>query len=452
MEPKGAYMGVRIAQHRSTLLIVVLIYFIVTFLIVYQPVGFFEPDEFCYYFSARNFQEGRLSLTADELSRQRHEAGTISPLWPHDLGYVHYKDHYVLVKAPGYSSFLAMLRVFGIERLANIVLAGASVLVLLWSGLYCFQTKSEIITATYLLLMTPISLIMHYRVYMSDYASAAVLFLGGMLVLIRDSAWIPSRWLDICLHLATGFLLGSALVLRFTNGLTVLFLVVVHLYFTYKPRCGTQFFKFWTGISLFLMAFLMPVMALFHYNVLVFGKMMATGYQLQDIRPQDTTFIFQQILRGYWLNVYGTIIRNLTVLPEILITGMPWIVLVPAAMIWGYRHLDRRLYCILAGWIVTVCLVYFQYRMLMPHSFVIISRMYLPLIGPSVILIALYVHQIHQKAPAVTLVLVTVISIVHFMFFLAQVGVPFFGLLPETLFAPVRDVLGLFYPIPSPGH
>jgi len=431
-------------EHFRGFALLVLLFLLVSVLILAQPVTFFEPDEFCYLFSARNFLAGKLSLSQEELSEQREQARQMSPLWPHDLGYIAYGDRYVLVKAPGYSYYLAFLRYFGREKFGNILLTGASLLVLFALGCCCLPTRVMFFSA-FLLLLTPINLIMLYRVYMSDYAAAAVLFVGGMLVVLKAYPLEHKIWLGWGHDALTGFLLGAALVLRYTNGLTVMFLLGCHIYFTLKPASTQGPSRNKTGLVFLLTAFLLPLCGLFYYNAAVFGKMFATGYQLQTIRPQDTTFIFQQVMRGYWLNVYETVLRNVTVLPEILVSGMPWIIVLPPALVWGYKNMERRLYFVLTGWIVTVCLVYFQYRMLMPHIFVIIARMYLPLIGPAVIISGFYLQHLHRNGPLLIALLIFMVSILFFMFFLAQIGCPFFGIGPEHLFIPARDVLSLFY-------
>ncbi|MFC1850534.1 hypothetical protein ACFL27_10115, partial [candidate division CSSED10-310 bacterium] len=190
----------------------------------------------------------------------------------------------------------------------------------------------------------------------------------------------------------------------------------------------------------------LPLSGLALYNHHVFEDFFMTGYQLQSIRPHDTTFIFQQIARGYYGQAFGTIIRNAAVLPEILMTGIPWIILLPPAMVWGRKNLDRKLYIFLSGWILSNLLVYLQYRMLMPHTFVIISRMYLPLVGPSAILVAAYCEQLGKFVPFIVCLFTVMISLMFFAFYLHTIHIPFFTIDLTTYFGSIQEVVSVYYP------
>lgn len=441
-QPQG---GNRFRSRQSEIIICSSILLICVVLVLVHRIAFFEPDEFCYYFSSINIIDGKWTLSQQELDDQRGRALKMSPLWPHDMGYIKFNNDYVLVKAPGYSVWLAFLRIIRLERLGNIILTIIGVATLVVFSIYRLPVGVSMVCVL-LLLYTPINFTMMYRVFMSDYAAAAVLFIAGMLVLIRNTIDIRRKGIDYFLDWLAGFLLGAALVLRFTNGLTVIFLFFIHIFFALKPGLHTSNKRQWFVPIFLSIGFIIPIIGLLVYNVSIFGKFLATGYTLQPIRPQDTTFIFQQILRGYWINVYETILRNFTVLPEILVSGMPFLLLLPAALLWGYKNLERRMFIILSGWIISILMVYFQYRMLMPHIFVIISRMYLPLIGPSVILIGLYLHHLGRLYSKMVCIISVVSCLFFFAFFLSRIDVPFLGINHDGIMSPVQDVLGLFKP------
>lgn len=410
-------------------------------LITVPEQKFYEPDELCYYFSSTAFSEGNYSLTSEQLEYYRHESQKLSPLWPHDLGYVAFGNKMVLVKAPGFPFYLAFLRFFSLQSLANIFF--------MLAGVFCIGFLSRVIggqrvmiVSIVLFLFTPIALIMSYRTYMSDYVSAISLVIGGCILIFNQNSSFSSGRRTL-LDAFASFVLGLSLMLRYTNAVAIAILLFWKVLVNIK-RYGF-FSELKSGLLMFF-SFCLPLIGLFAYNDHVFGRFLATGYQLQNIKPQDTTFIFQQLLGGNFYQGVETVMRNIVVLPEILLSGYPWLLLVIPAFFWGWRHLEHKYYIPLTGWFAGICAVFFQYRMLMPHNMVIISRMYLPFLCPAIILVSLYVSHLGNRFLIVLSVVTVAIGLLYYLFFLSLLDVHIFGFQVNSLFGEIRDVHTVLHP------
>ena len=406
----------RIATAFALLLVIILA------LIV--PVRLTEPDDWAYYYAARNFSQGRLVIDDQLHSQQVAEANQQGG----QLGqYVRIgPDRWALEKAPGTVFFMVPFELLRIPKAANILLIilGAFITYLLLRRL---RDEYAAFIGTTLLLVTPLALTMLYRSYMDTLSGSAFLFIGGGLyiyLMIRQAELKP-LFKGLLLFLA--FLLISwSVVSRYTN-LPIAAAFALHYCITRIMMLSRHKSKAVLGeIVPVVLGIGIPMAVLLIYHTVVFGSPFNYGY---NYTKGDITFAFQHLgqtdAQGNSIPLQ-TVIGNLRNMPSSLLIGLPLLaVAIPGILVLLYQksyaffvkarndewpEIKWNILFLLISWIVLVFPLYMLYEWTSPlsmenTSFFIKARFYLPGLFPLVILVALVMSRWAKQLVAGLLIL-----------------------------------------------
>lgn len=344
------------------------------------------PDEWAYLYAVRNFSRGDWVVDDVQHARQAQEVRAQGGILAQYVPVA--ENRWALEKTPGYPLLAVPLQWLDKADLTNGALAVVSA-ALIYLCLGHVFTWREAWMGVWLYLFTPTNLAMLYYRYMADFASGALLALGGAFYFW----WLAAkerRWI----LLAAGLCLGWSVVVRPSN-LVVAALLSLHLGWVLvrqvsknpKAAISTSFFFGLGAVS--------AAMIWLSYNNHVFGTPFDYGYLHS---PYEPTLIQGNLLQGTpaeramaWRVVAG----NLAGLPRPLLLGFPLLLLAVPAPIIVWRQKRKELALLATAWTMVIFLSYVPFEWLtrllrMPHNssfqFYVIDRYFLPWLFPLALL------------------------------------------------------------------
>jgi|GEM_PF-6043237 len=424
---------------------------VVAFTLVH-PVTQIEPDAWNYFFAARCF--GDFSLTIDEKTYRAWvaEAMDSGHKWQGDIGFAPVGEgRYGFIKSPGYPMLLAPFAGAGVERLLNLVLGCLVVL----AAFYAFSRllhPGAGLTASLLMMFSPGFLIMIHRPFMSDFASFAFTGTGAALYLIylcREEKEIQTGWLLF----AAGLALGLSVAVRYTN-LPVTLLFAFHFLFVYWRKKRHLERPVPKG---HLLVFFFPLILVFCltclYHSAAFGSPWRVGYQfIEHPRNEGINFVHQYLAAGRLHDAFYSLVRNFAVIPEFVILLLPVTILLFPGMC-SYRILKGRYFFLILFWMVAFWLVYAEYVLLQASVYLIIGRMYLPVLFPAALFGAAFLHRFNNVERRACVTGIAVLGFLFFFAYLALEGIGPFGMSAEGLVEKMQVIVwqGADPPFLDPG-
>lgn len=398
------------------------------------PNHMIEPDDWVYYYGAKNFSQGNL-VVDDQLHFQQ-----VDQAWQQGGFLVQYvkigENKWALEKAPGYVFFLVPFELIGVPQVGNLMLAIGLVIVT-YILLKRLRDEKAACIGSLLMLFTPVSLIMLHRTYMDSFAASSFLAIGGGLYFYYclKPKTVRSPANNIILFVAFLFI-SYSVVVRYTNILIAAALAIHFAVFQVRSYFHNENRSFSFDIASCFLGIVLPASLLFFYNKYVFGSAFDYGYQYSDYA---TKFAFQ-----YFGSVYPTgqsipleIIKgNLRNIPLPLLLGFPLLVIaIPGLGIILYHKISAckksgkysevksdlgaglplNLLIIIIGWIIFVFPLYMLYEWTATiqegtSPFIVLTRFYLPGLLPITILAALVISRFSFKFMVATMMIAVLIG------------------------------------------
>jgi hypothetical protein len=230
---------------------------------------------------------------------------------------------WAIEKTPGYSFILAGFNKLGIAAYTNLILAAIFLPIFYILAKRHFGGRTAFF-ATILMAFSAAFLGMLVRPYMSDFAGFVFVALS---VLLYAESFKDARPTPLVL---AGLFAGISLCIRYTNGL--LFLVIIaHLVISNRKSLKTII----KPLTWLAAGSAIPVLLLVAYNLLVFGKVFASGYSY----TAGVNFAFQYVYWGQIDTALAIISRNISNLPSYLLRGYPLLILLPFGILaYGVRR------------------------------------------------------------------------------------------------------------------
>jgi len=410
-----------ITQHINFYRIIVGIGFIIAMaMVLATPTQMPDPDDWAYYYAARNFSHGHFTIDNQAQYLQAMETGQKGNMLLQYLPIAYNK--WALEKAPGYVFYLMPFEKLGIPRYGNVLLALGMVIVT-FILLKRLRDEKAAMIGSLLMLFTPISLVMLNRAYMDTYASLAFLAMGGGLYIYYhlERANLGPLKGGTLLFLAF-FFTGWSVITRYTN-LPIAVVLALHLAITrfiaWRKGQGTGVKR---EILPLLLGIGLPVLAILLYDYFVFGSPLTYGYSLT---PFPVKFAFQYLgkVDAHGESIPAQIIRynlqgfsrNLLIGFPLLLIGVPGFVAVLYQKFAAYFKRDKSsekwnslraelpwdILLILIGWFVFVFFLYLTYEwtagLQKGGGFVIFDRFLLPGLFPVAIICALIIARFPYK-------------------------------------------------------
>jgi hypothetical protein len=401
------------------------------------PVRMIEPDDWAYYFAARNFSRGELvvdnQVHAQQVNEAKQDGGNLAQ-------YVRLADNkWALEKSPGYVFYLVPFALLHVPRLANVLLMlGATVVVYLL--LKRLRDEKTAAAGSLLMLFTPVALIMLNRSYMDTFAAYSFLTIGGGLYIYywleRDVA--SRRRSAALLFLAFLFTAWSGVV-RYTNfavaAVVLLHFIVMRLILLFRGDKRSLAYEVPAAVA----GGCLPLLVLAWYNLSVFGSVFDNGYNYSSA-PVKFSFQFLGRVdaqgRSIPLNIIAGHLHNM---PLQLLLGFPLL----AAAVPGFIYLVCRKFTaakrdppdaslrwnmllLLTGWFLAVFLLYMLYewtaaQKMDQRPFIIVARFYLPALLPLALAAALALGRLPVRLASGIVLAVALAGV----FFYPQYGVAF---------------------------
>ena len=420
-----------LTQHINIYRIIVGIGFIGAMaLVLTPPVQMPDPDDWAYYYAAKNFSQGHFTVNNPTFYQQAGETMQHKNMLIQYLPIAYNK--WALEKAPGYVFYLIPFEKLGIPRYGNVVLALGMVIVT-FILLKRLRDEKTAMIGSLLMLFTPISLVMLNRTYMDTYASLAFMAMGGGLYIYYhlERANLGPVKGGILLFLAF-FFSGWSVITRYTN-IPIEAVLALHWLVTriidrrkgQETRVKRELIPLVLGIAL-------PALGIAFYDYFVFGSPLTYGYSLT---PFPIKFAFQYIGQTYAgksipLQIiqynFQAYERNLFIGFPLMIIGIPGFIIVLYQKIAAYFKRDRSkekwsslrtelpwgIFLILICWFVFVFCLYLTYEwtagLQKGGGFVIFDRFLLPGLFPVAIICALVLARFPYKVliPVTLIVLV----------------------------------------------
>jgi hypothetical protein len=311
----------------------------------FVPTKFVDPDDRAYYIGMKAYSDGKLTLTDAEMSNYTVSLGTaltgggtnngsnpngVVPTGGGTNNATGMRGSYnqwdktasntwVIEKTPGYSFILAGFYRLGIAAYTNLILAAIFLPIFYILAKRQFGERTTVF-ATILMAFSAAFLGMLVRPYMSDFAGFVFVALS---VLFYAESFKNARPTPLFL---AGLFAGISLCIRYTNG--ILFLVLIaHLVISNRKSLKTII----KPLTWLAAGSAIPVLLLVAYNLLVFGKIFASGYSYAF----GVNFAFQYVYWGQIDTALAIISQNISNLPSFLLRGYPLLILLPFG-IWAY--------------------------------------------------------------------------------------------------------------------
>jgi hypothetical protein len=156
-----------LARHLTVYRMVVVMGFIIAMaLAIAVPTKMSDPDDWAYYYAARNFAQGHLTVDTQthqqQVSDARQQGGQL-------IQYYNIGDNkWAFEKAPGYVLYLVPFEWLGIPRYGNVLLALGMIFVT-FLLLKRLRDEKAAMIGSLLMLFTPLSLVMLNRSYMDTF-------------------------------------------------------------------------------------------------------------------------------------------------------------------------------------------------------------------------------------------------------------------------------------------
>jgi hypothetical protein len=311
----------------------------------FVPTKLVDPDDRAYYIGMKAYSDGKLTLTDAEMSNYTVSLGTaltgggtnngsnpngVVPTGGGTNNATGMRGSYnqwdktasntwVIEKTPGYSFILAGFYRLGIAAYTNLILAAIFLPIFYILAKRQFGERTTVF-ATILMAFSAAFLGMLVRPYMSDFAGFVFVALS---VLFYAESFKNARPTPLFL---AGLFAGISLCIRYTNG--ILFLVLIaHLVISNRKSLKTII----KPLTWLAAGSAIPVLLLVAYNLLVFGKIFASGYSYAF----GVNFAFQYVYWGQIDTALAIISQNISNLPSFLLRGYPLLILLPFG-IWAY--------------------------------------------------------------------------------------------------------------------
>ena len=436
-------MTVSVIRPRFYRIAALLAFIVAQIVVLAIPIKLQESGDWGFQYAARNFAEGRLTLTDEQYIEQAQEVWNESGQL---LSYAKIGDNtWALTWAPGYAFYLAPFERIGFPQLGASILslALAAVLYLLLAHL---RDEKTAFLGVVLLIFTPLYLAMWQRVYMDAFAALAFCGAGGGLYLYY---WLSRACLGVLLSrmilLAAGLLLMASVGVRYTN-IAVAAVFAVH-FLVMAGRLHLCREHFWSTGLFFVLGMALSGIGLLIYNGVVFGTPFSAGSEFAQLTIR---FAWQ-----YPLGIGYDIVRNnivrlwvpLLIALPIILAAIPALVAATYGKFF-YRQSDtwpelpEHVYHVLWGWIVAVFGLYVMYdwtsfQESATFFFPLLTRFYLPMLLPLVIISALALRRFSAKLWGSTVVVLAVLGVICFIQ-VSRVQVYFAdGAAPPSLSVPV---------------
>lgn len=437
--PKENY---RALLYRTLTALGVVLAFFLTMII---PQHMRESTDWSFQYAVQNFSQGLFTVDGITIGLEESEAAKYSGVLSQ---YVMVgEERWALTEAPGYVFYLLPFYYINAPALGNLFLAAgmAAVAYLLLKRLKDERTAC---VGALLLLFTPVALAMMQRYYADSFGASAFLSMGGGLYLYyclrRGELTKPAA--AVVLFLA-GLGLGWSVAANYYNALVVL-VFILHFIFT-QARAGmggrrreSAWSALWLGLGM-----LIPMAGLLMYQSAVFGSPWRFGFQYTELPVGFATRF---------------VLSNIKYVLVALLVGFPLLIPGLAALFTaGYNKIKPRvmhreiekaddtwpelpgdLLLLLAGWILAVYGLYFNYEWtantaLSGMPFIVLARYYLPAALPLTLLSALWLARVPRKLFWAVLIPVFVWGLLFF----AQSALSYYVVPPKSPYNPSASVL-----------
>jgi hypothetical protein len=386
------------------------------------PMKMQEPGDWTYRYGSENFAAGQLTISD---SRYIEESQAVWDSFGQLLGYARVgDDKWGLTVAPGYIFFLTPFQAAGIPKMAASLLS-LGLAVVLYLLLARMKSERAAVFGVILLLFTPLYLAMWQRVYMDSLAALAFCGIGGGLYFyywITRDRYRPGR--EIALLSAAGFFIAAGTAVRYTN---IFIAGVFGVHFVYMAvRCHIRRERFLPNGLYFLLGAALPVAGLLAYQAIVFGSPFSYGYQFSQL-PINFAWqyiggpIAYQIVRTNFVNLWATLLIaflvSIIAVPAFLDTA--YFKLWPRRKYEEWTELPGHIYLVMLGWVVAVFGLYIMYdwtayQPVASMPFPLLTRFFLPVLFPLVLLAALELARMADKAVFSILVVAAALGIIFF--------------------------------------
>jgi len=408
------------ARNRGAVPVLAAFLLVVVFSLLH-PLPLSEPDAWGYYFAARAFSH--FSLTIDENTYREwvREAAGRGHRWQGDIGFAPVGEgRYGFIKSPGYAVLLAPFARAGLARWLPFIL-GFIAVAAAFRACALLLSKETARTAALLMIFSPGFLIMLHRPFMSDFAGFALVTAGASLYLIFQCGQEASRHPERLL-LFSAFALAAAVAVRYTN-LPIAALFAIH--FTVKALKERKHLPLSLTLLRFL-CFFLPIMMVFtllgFYHDAVFGGPGQVGYTfIEHPRNEGINFSHQYLASGRAGEAFASLARNFLVIPKFLILVLPATLLMLPG-IYAYRRMDGRYRSLLLLWMAAFWIVYAEYVILQASTYLIIGRMYLPVLLPTALFASAFLHRFRLKERRACLAGLIALGVIFLCAFLALEG------------------------------
>jgi hypothetical protein len=402
-------------------IVVAIGFLIATVLCLVIPAHNNEPDDWAYYYAARNFSQGKLTIDDFTHFQQEMDAGRQGGMLIqyYRIGF----NKWVLEKPPGYVFFLVPFELMGIPRWGNVLLA-LGMTIVTYILLKRLKDEKTACIASLLMLFTPASLIMFNRSYADAFAANAFLVMGGGLYIYHYLEKEKLRpWSGAALLFLAFLFLGWSVVTRYTD-LPIAVIFALHFVITRIASLGKrEGTRLRLEIPSVALGIGVPLACLLWYDVAVFGSPFDNGYNytLYPVRFAYD-YIGQTDAAGQSM-FFKIILGNLKNVPWPLFLGYPLLLIgVPGVIIIYYiktRALLRRreptgtwagldtempwdILLVLTAWFISVFGLYMMYEWtsttqmsgipsvaMKSLHFIVFARFYLPGLLPIAVIVAL---------------------------------------------------------------
>lgn len=407
---------------------------LVSILALVEPTRLTEPDDWAYYYAAKNFSQGRLvideQLHNQQVAEARARGGEL-------IQYVRIgTNRWALEKAPGTVFYMVPFDMLGIPKAANIVLA-FGIAFIIYLVLKRLRDEKTACIGTLLLLVTPVTLTMLFRAYMDTFSGSAFLFIGGGLYIyymMRQTELKPFIK-GAALFLAF-FFISWSVVARYTN-FPIALVFALHYCITRIALIAKKRTSYLTPeIAPVVIGIGIPMAILLGYHTIVFGSPFNYGYNYTKLPIKFAFQYFGQTdTQGNSIPLQ-IIAGNLRNMPPSLFIGFPLLVIaIPATFVILYQkatatftetkvdtwaELRWNILFLLIGWAVCVFPLYMLYEWTAPSQmesmpFIVKARFYLPGLFPIVIFTSLLITRLARELVivllAVSLVMGPIVSV-----------------------------------------
>jgi hypothetical protein len=403
--------------------------FVIAMALVLTPsVQMPDPDDWAYYYGAKNFSQGDFVLDDYHVYREAMETQQQGGML---LQYLRLEENkWVLEKAPGCIFYLVPFYKMGIPRWSNVLLALGMVIVT-FILLKRLRDEKAAMIGSLLMLFTPIALVMCNRIYMDTYSSLAFLVIGGGLYLYYHFERDKLRpWKGGILLFLAFFFTGWSVIARYTN-LPIAVILFLHLviirFIEWRKGLGI---KVRQEIIPIILGIGIPLVAILLYDYFIFGSPFKTGYSFS---PYPIKFAFQYLgqvdmngvsIPGQILsyNILGAL-RNWWIGFPLLIIGIPGFFVILYFKFFKRRMPEGKwsslraempwdILLILIGWFVCVFILYLTYEWTAGlkdgGGFVLFNRFCLPGLFPVAVVCALIMARFPYKILIPVLVIILV--------------------------------------------